>query len=224
MANNKMPRMCDPRVTRSIANSVLIPVVAKITIGHEIEAEVAVSTGANFIDEFEFASATTCYIEDKKYLPVPVICGVVTLVDCIRRLKEGASILRTRQTMAVRADATLIAINKIADELAALQVTLKDEAKKVTWLTTNSLEAADVEFLKDAKDISVLPLYAYGGISTPRDVALMMEMKCTGVFVDNSIFTSDIPRKRLGAMVKAVECFDNMDEMIKLSTGTAERY
>ncbi|KAJ2810826.1 Pyridoxal 5'-phosphate synthase subunit snz1 [Coemansia furcata] len=88
----------------------------------------------------------------------------------------------------------------------------------------NSLEEADVEFLKDAKDISVLPLYAYGGISTPRDVALMMEMKCTGVFVDNSIFTSDIPRKRLKAMVKAVEYFNNMDEMIKLSIGTAERY
>ncbi|KAJ2833858.1 hypothetical protein FBU31_001847 [Coemansia sp. 'formosensis'] len=220
-----MNRMCDPRVTKFIASSVLIPVIAKITIGHEIEAEVAVSTGANFIDECEFSGPTALsYIEDKKFLSVPVICGVTTLVECIRRLNEGASILRIRQTAAVRADATLIIINTITRELNEYIASRDDPTKKEAWLTLKGLKAADVEFLKDAKDLLALPLYAYGGISTPRDVALMMAMKCTGVFVDNSIFTTDTPRKRLEAMVKAVECFDNMEEMVKLSIGTAERY
>ncbi|KAJ2874381.1 hypothetical protein GGH93_002447 [Coemansia aciculifera] len=223
MQTRKMSRMCDPRVTRSIANSVLIPVVAKVSIGHDVEAEVAVEVGANFIDESEFAIAqgvSAVYMEGKDKFPVPIICGVTTLLDCLKRRKEGASILRIKQPSAVRVDATIVILNNIANDLKKYQ----DADERAKWLEPQGLEEADFEFLKGAKDISPLRIYAYGGICTPRDVALMMHMHCAGVFVDNSVFTSDNPRKRLKAMAQAVGLYDNIDEIIKLSIGTAERF
>ncbi|KAJ2876521.1 hypothetical protein H4R27_006331 [Coemansia aciculifera] len=223
MQARKMSRMCDPRVTRSIANSVLIPVVAKIAIGHDIEAGVAIKAGANFVDESEFAimgALPTLYIDNKGDIPVPVICGVGTLADCLKRRKEGASILRIRQTSAVRADATVVTLNNIDNELKKYR---GNAVLREMWLEMHGLEEADFAFLKDAEDISPLRIYAYGGICTPRDVALMMHMHCAGVFVDNSVFTSDNPRKRLKAMARAIERYDDIDEIIKLSIGTAER-
>ncbi|KAJ2062448.1 Pyridoxal 5'-phosphate synthase subunit snz1 [Coemansia sp. S146] len=223
MQTQKISRMCDPRVTKSIADSVLIPVIAKVSIGHDIEAEVAVEVGANFIEESEFAigtGASAVYMEGKDKFPVPVICGVSSLADCLKRHKEGASILRIKHTSQVRVDATLVILNSIANDLKKYQ----DNAElRATWLGLHELVEADFEFLKGAKDISPLRIYAYGGICTPRDVALMMHMHCAGVFVDNSVFTSDNPRKRLKAMAQAVECYDKIDKIIELSIGTAER-
>ncbi|KAJ2062449.1 Pyridoxal 5'-phosphate synthase subunit snz1 [Coemansia sp. S146] len=223
MQARKMSRMCDPRVTRSIADSVLIPVVAKIAIGHDIEADVAIKAGANFVDESEFAimgALPTIYIDNKGDIPVPVICGVSSLADCLKRHKEGASILRIRQASQVRVDATVVILNTIDNELKRYQ----DNAElRATWLGLHGLVEADFAFLKDAENISPLRIYAYGGICTPRDVALMMHMHCAGVFVDNSVFTSDNPRKRLKAMAQAVECYGNIEKIIDLSVGTAER-
>ncbi|KAJ2864746.1 hypothetical protein GGH94_002692 [Coemansia aciculifera] len=195
----------------------------EIAIGHDIEAGVAIKAGANFVDESEFAimgALPTLYIDNKGDIPVPVICGVGTLADCLKRRKEGASILRIRQTSAVRADATVVTLNNIDNELKKYQ---GNAVLREMWLEMHGLEEADFAFLKDAEDISPLRIYAYGGICTPRDVALMMHMHCAGVFVDNSVFTSDNPRKRLKAMARAVERYDDIDEIIKLSIGTAER-
>ncbi|KAJ2244848.1 Pyridoxal 5'-phosphate synthase subunit snz1 [Coemansia sp. RSA 455] len=200
----KMSRLCDPRVTRDIANSVLIPVVAKFSIGHDVEAEVAIESGANFIDESEFAIGGTLsnlYVENKGDLSVPVICGVSTLAECLLRRKEGASILRIKNASAVRVDATVVILNNIAKRL----------------------KESDFAFLLGAKTIAPLRLFAYGGICTPRDVALMMHMHCAGVFVDNSVFISDNPRRRLRAMAQAVKDYDKIEKIIELSIGTAER-
>ncbi|KAJ2492516.1 Pyridoxal 5'-phosphate synthase subunit snz1 [Coemansia sp. RSA 2050] len=221
LETRKMSRLVDPRVTQTIANSVLIPVVAKISIGHDIEAGVAIEAGANFIDESEFAirNSATVYMDTKSSLSVPFICGVTSLADCLKRLKEGAKILRIKQPAAVRVDATVVKLNEIAADLAKYQ----DDTEREKWLKANGLDESDFASLKGATDLSCLPIYAYGSISTPRDVALMMAMKCSGVFVDNSVFASDNPRKRLRAMVQAVKCYDNMEEMIKLSMGTGEQ-
>ncbi|KAJ2023000.1 hypothetical protein GGI06_001590 [Coemansia sp. S85] len=218
----KMSRLVDPRVTQAIANAVLLPVVAKVTIGHDIEADVAIEVGANFIDESEFATKdpATVYMDTKSDLSVPFICGISSLADCLKRLKEGAKLLRIKQPVAVRVDATLVILKKLLAEVIEYQ----DDVKREKWLKKSVLEEADFDSVRGAKDLSCLPLYGYGGISTPRDVALMMAMKCSGVFVDNSIFASDNPRKRLRAMVQAVKCYDNMEEMIKLSMGTGERF
>ncbi|KAJ2334619.1 hypothetical protein GGI00_001769 [Coemansia sp. RSA 2681] len=218
-----MSRMCDPRVIKTIADSVLIPVIAKVSIGHEIEAAVAVKVGANFIEETEFALETATGYMDKNDISVPVICTVTTLADCVARLKEGASILRTRNKTAVRAEATLKIITDLTAEIEKYQD--KDKwmdycrAKKDDGLTED-----DHEKYIFKKDLSHFPIFAYGGICTPRDVALMMEMKCRGVFVENSIFASDNPRNRLKSMARAIEVYNNMGEMIKLSMGTGERY
>ncbi|KAJ2438579.1 hypothetical protein GGF42_008252 [Coemansia sp. RSA 2424] len=219
----QMNRMCDPRFIKTIADSVLIPVIAKVSIGHEIEAAVAVKVGANFIEETEFALDTATVYMDKKDVPVPVICSVTTLADCVARLKEGASILRTRNKVAVRAEATLKIITDLAAEIEKYQDKNKWKeycgAKKA-----DGLEEADHETYIFEKNLSHFPIFAYGGICTPRDVALMMEMGCRGVFVENSIFASDNPRNRLKSMARAIEVYDKMDEMIKLSMGTGERY
>ncbi|KAJ2422849.1 Pyridoxal 5'-phosphate synthase subunit snz1 [Coemansia sp. RSA 2531] len=218
----KMSRLCDPRVTRDIANSVLIPVVAKFSIGHDIEAEVAIESGANFIDESEFAiggTLSTLYVENKGDLPVPVICGVASLTECLLRRKEGASILRIKNNSAVRVDATVVILNNIAKDVAKYQ----DKAEREPWLESLGLKESDFAFLLGAKNIAPLRLFAYGGICTPRDVALMMHMHCAGVFVDNSVFTSDNPRRRLRAMAQAVKDYDKIEKLIELSIGTAER-
>ncbi|KAJ2023593.1 hypothetical protein IWW57_004059 [Coemansia sp. S610] len=220
----KMGRLVDPRVTQAIANAVLIPTVAKISIGHDIEADVAVEVGSNFVDECEYAAVgvagATVFIKNKGAQPVPFICGVTSLAECLKRLKEGAKILRIKQTSAVRVDATLVVLKRILAEVIKYQ----DEKARKVWLRNSVLEEADFDRVRDAKDLSCLPLYGYGGISTPRDVALMMDMKCSGVFVDNTVFTSDNPRNRLKAIVAAVSSFDDMDKMIDLSIGTGERF
>ncbi|KAJ2681861.1 hypothetical protein IWW39_006212 [Coemansia spiralis] len=218
----KMSRLVDPRVTQAIANAVLLPVVAKVTIGHDIEADVVIEVGANFIDESEFATKdpATVHMDTKSDLSVPFICGISSLADCLKRLKEGAKLLRIKHPEAVRVDATVVKLNGILADLAKYQ----DDVERERWLKVNGLDESDFANLKGATDLSCLPLYAYGGICTPRDVALMMAMKCSGVFVDNSVFASDNPRKRLRAMVQAVKCYDNMEEMIKLSMGTGERF
>ncbi|KAJ2461223.1 hypothetical protein GGF42_000337 [Coemansia sp. RSA 2424] len=220
----QMCRLSDPRLIKTIADSVLIPVIAKVNIGHEIEAAVAAKVGANFIEETEFAldAAPTVYM-DKKDVSVPVICTVTTLADCVARLKEGASILRTRNKAAVRAEATLKIITDLVAEIDKYQ----DKAKWIGYCglkKDDGLEEADHETYIFEKNLSHFPIFAYGGICTPRDVALMMEMKCRGVFVENSIFASDNPRNRLKSMARAIEVYDKMDEMIKLSMGTGERY
>ncbi|KAJ2681860.1 hypothetical protein IWW39_006211, partial [Coemansia spiralis] len=187
----KMSRLVDPRVTQAIANAVLLPVVAKVTIGHDIEADVAIEVGANFIDESEFATKdpATVYMDTKSDLSVPFICGISSLADCLKRLKEGAKLLRIKQPVAVRVDATLVILKKLLAEVIEYQ----DDVKREKWLKESVLEEADFD-------------------------------SCSGVFVDNSVFASDNPRKRLRAMVQAVKCYDNMDKMIDLSIGTGERF
>ncbi|KAJ1825300.1 Pyridoxal 5'-phosphate synthase subunit snz1 [Coemansia sp. RSA 2671] len=224
LEERKMSRMVDPRVTRAIANAVLIPTVVKITIGHDVEADVAVEVGANLIDESEFAISdpATFYIEEKLDLSVPVICGVSNLADCVRRMREGASILRTKHDSPdVRADATLVMLNSILTDLELLRAADDDMEE---WLEENNMTEDEVEHLKDVNSLSYFPIYASGGISTPRDVALMMKIGCSGVFVDNSVFASDNPRNRLRAIAKAVTSYKNMEDMVALSIGTAERF
>ncbi|KAJ2009065.1 hypothetical protein GGI04_000754 [Coemansia thaxteri] len=210
-------RASDSRAARLLMNRVLIPVMAKVSIGHFLEAKVAERVGVNLIDESDYLDSNASVFLDKENIAPPVICGITCLKDGINRIKEGASMLRTPIQPQSGIAGTIGTLTAIFDSLELC----KDEEKRKTYFTENEIPEDDSKYIKDGK--FTVPLFGYGAIATPSDVALMMELGCDGVYVDNIAFASDNPRNRLKAMVQAVKHSKNMTEMLKLSVGTANR-
>jgi pyridoxal 5'-phosphate synthase pdxS subunit len=211
-------RMSDPTLIRSIMEAVTIPVMAKVRIGHFVEAQILEALGIDYIDESEVLTpADEEYHIDKHPFKVPFVCGCRDLGEALRRIAEGAAMIRTKGEAgtgnvveAVRhARAVSAGIRKLQGMNRA---ELVHEAK---------LLGAPVDLLAECQRLGRLPVvnFAAGGIATPADAALMMQLGVDGVFVGSGIFKSENPLKRAKAIVAATTYFDKPDVLAEVSAG-----
>lgn len=209
-------RMSDPKMIKGIQEAVSIPVMAKCRIGHIAEAQILQAIEIDYIDESEVLSpADDLYHIDKTEFDVPFVCGARDLGEALRRIAEGASMIRTKGepgtgdvVQAVRH------MRKINAEMRRVQSLRKDEL----------FEAAKeyrvpVELINYVHENGKLPVvnFAAGGVATPADAALMMQLGAEGVFVDSGIFKSGNPEKRAAAIVKAVTNYNDPEILAQLS-------
>lgn len=208
--------MADPSIVEEVLNAVSIPVMAKVRIGHIVEARVLESLGVDYIDESEVLTpADEEYHIDKRKFDVPFVCGARDLGEALRRIGEGASMLRTKGEPGtgnvVEAVRHMRLVQKQIRQVASMsEDELMAEAKKLQ---------APFELLLKVKELGRLPVvnYAAGGIATPADAALMMELGADGVFVGSGIFKSDNPERYARAIVQAAENYQDFDLIAKLS-------
>ncbi len=214
-------RMSDPKMIKGIQNAVSIPVMAKCRIGHFAEAQILQAIDIDYIDESEVLSpADDVYHIDKKKFRVPFVCGARDLGEALRRIAEGASMIRTKGepgtgdiVQAVRH------MRKMNSQIAKLTALRDDEL----YEAAKELEVP-YALVKDVHDNGRLPAvnFAAGGVATPADAALMMQLGAEGVFVGSGIFKSGNPAKRADAIVKAVTNYNDADMLAKLSEDLGE--
>ncbi|WP_419884122.1 pyridoxal 5'-phosphate synthase lyase subunit PdxS [Peribacillus sp. B-H-3] len=215
-------RMADPRIVEEVMNAVTIPVMAKARIGHIVEARILEAMGVDYIDESEVLTpADEEYHLLKSTYTVPFVCGCRDLGEAARRIGEGASMLRTKGEPGtgniVEAVRHMRKVNAQVRKLASMN---DDEI-----MTEAKLLGAPFEILKQIKEEGRLPVvnFAAGGIATPADAALMMELGADGVFVGSGIFKSDHPEKFAKAIVQATTHYTDYSLIADLSKelGTA---
>lgn len=214
-------RMSDPKMVKEIQEVVSIPVMAKVRIGHFVEAEIMDAIDVDFIDESEVLSpADDIYHIDKKNFDTPFVCGARNLSEALRRIEEGATMIRTKGepgTGDVKEAA--MHMRKINKDIAELVNLREDELHKKAMELQVSYE-----LLKEVWESGSLPVinYSAGGIATPADAALMMKLGAEGVFVGSGIFKSGDPVKRAEAIVKATENYDNPKILADVSEDLGE--
>lgn len=211
-------RMADPEITEEVKNAVSIPVMAKGRIGHITEARVLEALGADFIDESEVLTPADDVFHIKKSdFNVPFVCGCRDIGEAARRIGEGAKMLRTKGEPGtgniVEAVRHLRQINAEIKQLVAMS------ADEVMVFARDHQSPFDV--LMDIRDKGRLPVinYAAGGVATPADAALMMELGADGVFVGSGIFKSNEPEKFAKAIVQATENYQDFKLIAELSKG-----
>lgn len=214
-------RMSDPAMIKGIQNAVSIPVMAKCRIGHFAEAQILQAIEIDYIDESEVLSpADDVYHIDKTQFKVPFVCGARDLGEALRRIAEGAAMIRTKGEPGtgdvVQAVRHMRLINKQIHELTSLREDELFEAAKELQVP--------YDLVKDVHDNGKLPVvnFAAGGVATPADAALMMQLGAEGVFVGSGIFKSGDPAKRADAIVKAVTNYNDPDVLAKLSDNLGE--
>jgi pyridoxal 5'-phosphate synthase pdxS subunit len=214
-------RMSDPAMIEGIQKAVSIPVMAKCRIGHIAEAQILEAIDIDYIDESEVLSpADDIYHIDKTKFAVPFVCGAKNLGEALRRIQEGASMIRTKGEPGtgdvVQAVHHMRQMQKEISELVALREDELFEAAK-------KLEVP-FELAKEVHDKGKLPVvnFAAGGVATPADAALMMELGAEGVFVGSGIFKSGNPAKRAAAIVGAVTAWQDPEKLAYLSRDLGE--
>ncbi len=211
-------RMSDPKLIRAIMKAVSIPVMAKVRIGHFVEAQILEALGVDYIDESEVLTpADEEFHIDKMKFKVPFVCGARDLGEALRRIAEGASMIRTKGEAGTGNVVEAVRhMRKIVREIAELKSMNQKQLQKRALEMRVPVELA----LWVAKN-SKLPVvnFAAGGIATPADAALMMQLGVEGVFVGSGIFKSENPQKRAEAIVEATLHFDNPDIIAKASEG-----
>lgn len=214
-------RMSDPAMIRGIQKAVSIPVMAKCRIGHFAEAQILQAIEIDYIDESEVLSpADDVYHIDKTKFKVPFVCGARDLGEALRRIAEGASMIRTKGEPGtgdvVQAVRHMRKINKQIHDLTALRSDELYEAAKDLQVP--------VELVQYVHENGKLPVvnFAAGGVATPADAALMMQLGAEGVFVGSGIFKSGNPEKRAAAIVQAVTNYQDPDTLAKLSENLGE--
>lgn len=214
-------RMSDPKMIRGIQEAVSIPVMAKCRIGHFAEAQILEAIEIDYIDESEVLSpADDVYHIDKKQFKVPFVCGAKDLGEALRRINEGASMIRTKGEPGtgdvVQAVRHMRMMNR---EIARITSMRQDELFEVA----KELRVPYGLVLK-VHDTGRLPVvnFAAGGIATPADAALMMQLGAEGVFVGSGIFKSGNPKKRADAIVKAVTNYKDAKMLAELSSDLGE--
>ena len=214
-------RMSDPKMIKGIQEAVSIPVMAKCRIGHFAEAQILEAIEIDYIDESEVLSpADDVYHIDKTQFKVPFVCGARDLGEALRRIAEGASMIRTKGEPGT------------GDVIQAVRHmrAMNAEIRRVQGLRDDELfEAAKqlqvpVELLRYVKENGRLPVvnFAAGGVATPADAALMMHLGAEGVFVGSGIFKSGDPAKRAAAIVQAVTNYNDPKKLAELSTDLGE--
>lgn len=214
-------RMSDPAMIRSIQEAVTIPVMAKCRIGHFVEAQILEAIEIDYIDESEVLSpADDVFHVDKRKFKVPFVCGARDLGEALRRIAEGASMIRTKGEPGtgdiVQAVRHMRMMNtQIRHAVSLSEDELYEEAK---------ILQVPYDLLKQVHDTGRLPVvnFAAGGVATPADAALMMQLGAEGVFVGSGIFKSGDPVKRAGAIVQAVTNYNDAKLIAELSSGLGE--
>ena len=214
-------RMSDPKMIKGIQQAVSIPVMAKCRIGHFVEAQVLEAIEIDYIDESEVLSpADDVYHIDKRKFRVPFVCGARDLGEALRRIAEGASMIRTKGepgtgdvVQAVRH------MRKINAQIAALTAKREDELFEVAKAL--AVPHALVRYVHDNGRLPVVN-FAAGGVATPADAALMMQLGAEGVFVGSGIFKSGNPAKRARAIVQAVTNYEDPERLAALSEDLGE--
>ena len=214
-------RMSDPAMIRGIQEAVSIPVMAKCRIGHIVEAQILQAIEIDYIDESEVLTpADDTYHIDKTAFDVPFVCGARDLGEALRRIAEGATMIRTKGEPGtgdvVQAVRHMRKIQKqIRDTVALRDDELFEAAKQL---------GVPVSLLREVHETGKLPVvnFAAGGVATPADAALMMQLGAEGVFVGSGIFKSGDPAKRADAIVKAVANYQNAKLIAQLSENLCE--
>jgi len=211
-------RMSDPELVESIMNAVSIPVMAKCRIGHFGEAQILQQLGVDYIDESEVLTpADSENHVDKMAFKTPFVCGATNLGEALRRIGEGAALIRTKGEAGTGDVVEAVRhLRHIKREMAMVnqlsEMELMAEAKRLQ---------APYELVKNVHDHGRLPvpMFTAGGIATPADAAMLMQMGAESVFVGSGIFKSDNPAKRAEAIVKAVTFHAQPEELLKVSRG-----
>jgi pyridoxal 5'-phosphate synthase pdxS subunit len=214
-------RMSDPDLIDGIIGAVSIPVMAKARIGHFVEAQVLQVLGVDYIDESEVLSPAD-YVNhiDKWKFQVPFVCGATNLGEALRRINEGAAMIRSKGEAGTGdvSEATKH-IRKIKSEIASLSSMSKDEL----YVAAKELQAP-YDLVVEIAETGTLPvvLFTAGGVATPADAAMMMQLGADGVFVGSGVFKSGNPAERAAAIVKATTFFDDPTVVAEVSRGLGE--
>lgn len=219
--NGGVTRMSDPKMIKEIQAAVSIPVMAKVRIGHFVEAQILEALEIDYIDESEVLTpADDRFHVDKTLFKVPFVCGSRNLGEALRRISEGASMIRTKGEPGT------------GDVIEAVKHmrTLNEDIRKVVSSPESELYhiakelGAPYDLVKYVHDNGKLPVvnFAAGGVATPADAALMMQLGCDGVFVGSGIFKSGDPAKRAAAIVKAVTNYNDPKILAEISEDLGE--
>lgn len=214
-------RMSDPKLIKEIQNAVSIPVMAKVRIGHFVEAQILEALEIDYIDESEVLSpADDVYHIDKTKFNVPFVCGAKDLGEALRRINEGTSMIRTKGEPGtgdvVQAVRHMLKMNQQIAQIAAMEENELFNAAKELQVPYDL-----VVYVHEHKRLPVVN-FAAGGVATPADAALMMQLGAEGVFVGSGIFKSGDPAKRAQAIVKAVTNFNDAKMLAELSEDLGE--
>ncbi|MCO5177485.1 MAG: pyridoxal 5'-phosphate synthase lyase subunit PdxS [Thermomicrobiales bacterium] len=214
-------RMSDPGLIREIKATVTIPVMAKARIGHFVEAQVIEACDIDYIDESEVLTpADEDHHIDKFAFRIPFVCGARDLGEALRRLGEGAAMIRTKGEAGT---------GNVVEAVRHMR-TMQSHIRRATGMTRDELPAfakelgAPLQLLREVADLGRLPVvnFAAGGIATPADAALMMQLGCDGVFVGSGIFKSGDPARRAAAIVEAVTHYTDPIRIAKVSENLGE--
>lgn len=211
-------RMSDPQMIKKIRKAVSIPVMAKVRIGHFVEAQILESTGVDFIDESEVLTpADEEFHIDKHPFKVPFVCGATNLGEALRRVAEGAAMIRTK------GEAGTGNVVEAVRHMRMVQghirkLTLMGDEELVTEAKNMGAPVDLLYFVKKNGKIPV-PLFSAGGIATPADAALMMQLGAESVFVGSGIFMSEDPLRRAKAIVEATTHYRDPDTLARVSEG-----
>jgi len=220
-AQGGVSRMSDPDMIDGIIEAVSIPVMAKARIGHFVEAQVLQELGVDYIDESEVLSPAD-YVNhiDKWKFTVPFVCGATNLGEALRRINEGAAMIRSKGEAGTGdvSEATKH-IRRITGEINQLRSMTKDEL----YVAAKELQAP-YDLVAEIAETGTLPvvLFVAGGVATPADAAMMMQMGADGVFVGSGIFKSGNPAERAAAIVKATTFYDDAKVIADVSRGLGE--
>lgn len=224
-AQGGVARMSDPALIKEIQAAVTIPVMAKARIGHFVESQILQELGVDYIDESEVLTpADNRFHVDKSVFRVPFVCGCRDLGEALRRIAEGAAMIRTKGEAGtgdvVEAVKHMRAVN---EQIARAKSVLADGGENGIRAMARELEV-DVELLKQTASLGRLPVvnFAAGGVATPADAALMMQLGCDGVFVGSGIFKSGNAAKRARAIVLATTHYRDARTLAECSTGLGE--
>jgi pyridoxal 5'-phosphate synthase pdxS subunit len=214
-------RMADPEVIARIMDAVSIPVMAKCRIGHFVEAQILEALGVDYLDESEVLTpADEAHHIDKHPFKIPFVCGCRDLGEALRRLGEGAAMIRTKGEAGTGDIVEAVRhMRAVWDGIRRLQSLPEEEL-----MAEAKALAAPLEPLKETRELGTLPVvnFAAGGIATPADAALMMQLGADGVFVGSGIFKSDDPAPRAHAIVKAVTNFNDPAVLAEVSRGLGD--
>ena len=220
-AQGGVARMSDPDLITGIIEAVSIPVMAKARIGHFVEAQVLQSLGVDYIDESEVLTpADYSHHIDKHAFTVPFVCGATNLGEALRRITEGAAMIRSKGEAGT---------GDVSNAVTHMR-TIRDEIRRLTSLPADELYVAakelgaPYELVAEVARTGSLPvvLFTAGGIATPADAAMMMQLGAEGVFVGSGIFKSGDPARRAAAIVRATAQFDDPDVVAEVSRGLGE--
>lgn len=220
--SGKVCRMSDPKMIKDIMNAVSIPVMAKVRIGHFVEAQIIEALEVDYIDESEVLTPAdwTHHIEKNKF-KVPFVCGAKDLGEALRRINEGAAMIRTKGEAGTGDVSEAVKhITRITEQIKTYQQ-LKSEDEIASAAEEMRVP---VSLLKDVLERGKLPVvnFAAGGVATPADAALLMQLGCDGVFVGSGIFKSSNPAKLATAVVEATTHFDNPAKLLEVSSDLGE--